>query len=34
MDLIDFIKAIGASVIGNCVYNAAVYVVKQIKKLL
>ena len=34
MDLLDFIKAIGAGVVGNCIYNAAVYVVKWLKQKL
>ncbi len=34
MNLLDFLQAVGASVVGNCVYKLAAYVVKQIKKLL
>ena len=34
MEVIDFLKAVGAGVVGNCVYNVAVYVVKWLKKKL
>ena len=34
MDFLDFLKAVGASVVGNCVYKIAAYVVKLIRDRL
>ena len=34
MDWLDFIKAIGAGVVGNCVYNIAVRAIKWLKTRL
>ncbi len=34
MEFLDFLKAVGASVVGNCVYKLAAYVVKLIKDRL
>ena len=34
MELFDFIKAVGAGVVANCVYNIAVRTIKWLKKKL
>ncbi len=34
MEVLDFLQAVGASVVGNCVWNIVVYVVKRLKEKL
>ena len=34
MEVLDFIKAVGAGVVANCVYNAAVCAIKWLKQKL
>ena len=34
MDLLDFIKAVGAGVVANCVYGVAMRTIKWLKQKL